>query len=237
MIQSEYFRDRSRFVARGDAVLAQDAAASVAATAATTAAAADRRGCRRLRRGGRKGAWSTYRWSRTGPPGSTRPTSPTTPTRSPRESARERTEMAVRFALEAAKFDKVAGPVARHAAQARHPAQRHRAARADHAGRRRRNSTTSRRGSSPTYGKGKGTLDGKPINGSRHRGGDGHEPQSRQSSRRCGQLARQCRRADARATMPAGRRSPTKARRSSATRMSARCGARATTCRPTISPS
>ena len=49
------------------------------------------------------------------------------------------------------------------------------------------------------------------------------------------ELARQCRRADAQAIMRAWSRSPTRARRSSATPIPARCGARATTCRPTSS--
>ena len=51
---------------------------------------------------------------------------------------------------------------------------------------RRPSSTTIATDLQSQYGKGRGTLNGKPITGRRHRSGDGHSSATRRSSPRCG---------------------------------------------------
>ena len=80
-----------------------------------------------------------------------------------------------------------------------------------------------------TYGKGRGTLNGKPITGNDLEELMGTRPQPRPSSRRCGPAGTTMSAGRCARITPAWSRSPTRAPRSSATPTPARCGARATT--------
>ena len=96
------------------------------------------------------------------------------------------TEMQVRFANEAAKYAEIPGldhDVKRKLDMLRRRSscrRRRRPARPTELNRDRDQAAVG------AYGKGQGTLDGKPINGSRHRGGDGQARIPRRAARRCG---------------------------------------------------
>ncbi len=152
------------------------------------------------------------------------------------EAGAKQTELSVRLALEAAKFDAVPG-LSDEAKRKLNilrggivlPAPTTAGAATE------LNNISTKLQSA--YGKGEGTLEGQADQRFRHRGADGGQPRSGRAEGDVDELARQGRRADARRLSRAWSRSPMRARRNSATRMSARCGARNTTCRRTTSPS
>jgi peptidyl-dipeptidase A len=112
------------------------------------------------------------------------------------------TEKAVAYALEAAKLS---GPVCRNAAQAGHscaagwscphPTTEGAAAELN----------DDRDQAAVGLRQGQGHARRQADQRLRHRGGDGHQPQSRRTARNVDELARQCRQADEARIMPAGR--------------------------------
>ena len=147
--------------------------------------------------------------------GSTRPTSPTIPTRWPPKSGAEITELAVKLCARARRsIDDVAGAVARHQAQARPAAQRR-----SRCPRRRAPGAAERAGDAddadvvaPTArARARSTASRSTARISRRRWAT--DARSRQAEGDVDQLARQCRRADARRLRQDGRASPTRARR------------------------
>ncbi len=135
--------------------------------------------------------------------------------RSPPNIGARGTEMAVRYALEAAKYQNAPGLSPDTKRKLDHAAQRDHAPRADHAGRRASSCRTSRRGSARLR-QGQGHADGKPINGSDIEAAMGDEPQSGRAQGDVDQLERQCRRADARRLCQDGRHRQSRAPTNSA---------------------
>ena len=169
--------------------------------------------------------------------GSTRPTSPTIPTRSPPISARSAPRSRSSYANEAARYRRgrrasIPTPSASSTSCAAASSCRRRPRRAPPT----ELNTISTRLQS-TYGKGQGTLNGKPITGTDIEAEMGTIRNPGRAQGDVDQLARQCRRADARRTMRAWSRSPTQGAKELGYRRYRRDVAlAATTCRPTSSP-